>query len=383
LFGSIDPASGALVFGGIYKMSYNSSAVSEPDIDITQAPYTVLSPSNFSGSVFISFLVNNSEVATYQNIQTFFQGSQINMATGLILGEMLGKNGCTSVHHPSVSAFDGLNAFNGSTDSYAIVSYSDDCGGFPQNIYAEMVNLGSTGYPILTTNPSPINAITNAPNISNNKPVVVTSPIEFVSSTVWNVINPATNPKSLLPNVTGDEYDGLAYYTFYDQLSHSIIHHTTEMQIDNTQVSSGYSPGTTLLSTAGHLSNYDMLYFYATDNSGIGPPSNSNTLDLYFKNEAYSATKLKLADHSSTKDDTNIELFPNPALDRIIINSKCALTSASLFSCSGQLIANFTGNKQQIQADINLSLKDLNAGFYLLKFTDSKNKEHVAKLIHE
>ena len=75
---------------------------------------------------------------------------------------------------------------------------------------------------------------------------------------------------------------------------------------------------------------------------------------------------------------TRATVFPNPANDRVVVESEIAVTKAVLFDMNGRMVrtANLGGANR-----FELGVNDLNAGFYLLQLTFENQKTQNLKIV--
>ncbi len=76
----------------------------------------------------------------------------------------------------------------------------------------------------------------------------------------------------------------------------------------------------------------------------------------------------------------SIAVFPNPARDRITINSKGTATEAAVFAANGQFV-----KRQQMvaQPSVSIDISDLAPGIYLLQVTHADGSRNRIKLVKE
>jgi hypothetical protein len=82
----------------------------------------------------------------------------------------------------------------------------------------------------------------------------------------------------------------------------------------------------------------------------------------------------------SEKEENDIEIYPNPASDKINVNSDQPLQSVAMIDISGRtvLVRNFNFNKS-----CSLELPELPKGYYVLKLTTSSGNQVSRKVIIE
>ncbi|PHS64804.1 MAG: hypothetical protein COB12_07765 [Flavobacterium sp.] len=117
----------------------------------------------------------------------------------------------------------------------------------------------------------------------------------------------------------------------------------------------------------------DTTYDYSNE-----PTPNGSRINLgAFGNTTFtskSSNPLSINEYSNT----NINIYPNPTSDKIIIPNEFVTNEYSIYSLTGELIKSGKLNTNEIQ------IAELNAGIYILKIRDNKSdKMNVFKMIKE
>ncbi len=77
----------------------------------------------------------------------------------------------------------------------------------------------------------------------------------------------------------------------------------------------------------------------------------------------------------SLKNNINVDIYPNPALNKININSNGATYQMSIFDVSGSIVMNIVLNGKTNTIDIST----LNSGIYFIQFIDTKTANRITK----
>jgi len=73
-------------------------------------------------------------------------------------------------------------------------------------------------------------------------------------------------------------------------------------------------------------------------------------------------------------------IYPNPAKDRVIVNSLNVLKQIEIYDLSGKKILS---RKPDSEITFSISKNQLNSGFYIMKIIDSKENSYIRKLVFE
>lgn len=153
--------------------------------------------------------------------------------------------------------------------------------------------------------------------------------------------------------------------TLYNQLSVPAERHFTRWPILSTYVWPNFFIGDTYLEEIDYLKNWLIDRVTWMDNNMW---ADSCQIDLAV---------------SAEPANNSLEVYPNPAQDQILINTRLtsdALSKVVVFDITGQpMPVNFINNKNQIQ----INTASLPAGIYLVQLVDSKYNNRQSKFIIE
>ncbi|MEP7264860.1 MAG: T9SS type A sorting domain-containing protein [Bacteroidota bacterium] len=348
LTGYIDiGSSGALQIGTWGDIELNPTYFSgppdiwEPDADVTWYRTEPLSA--------MIYLVFNSDNGLQNEIKSasirmdgLFQGTTWSVSPGEITSEI--TDPCDEMHHPSISVSDGLIAETNNVDAHAAIAFMSDC--FP-NQYISM-------YPVTAFSSTSTITVLNQATYTyfNTEPTAATLPEGPVSTVAWN-LDVGLN---LVYNLSSGQLglDGLAHPATFDDVAFEFDDNITPGQ-DDLQVNDN-GLATVFPTTVSCYSAESFLYFYF----------DFNNKDLWYKTAAGNAYPLR-------KELTNasiIKVYPNPAFDRIYLQTETELEGIVISDVLGKQHLSFKGSNSEIEKTINEIVPTLKTGTYFMQTTD-------------
>ncbi|WP_189663198.1 MULTISPECIES: DNRLRE domain-containing protein [unclassified Polaribacter] len=149
---------------------------------------------------------------------------------------------------------------------------------------------------------------------------------------------------------------------------------------------------TKALPVVGEFIEFDVTTEVNTQKSGDGIISlaliavGSNVNTYYSMNSFYVADRPQLVINNQLSVDdvatNDFKVFPNPALDQIVITSKTSIKNATVYSLLGKVMLNNPKSTEN-RTKLSLDLRSLSKGLYILQLEDSlgniTNKKIVKK----
>jgi hypothetical protein len=199
-----------------------------------------------------------------------------------------------------------------------------------------------------------------------------------------NFVQEGTNPPTYVPSnvdyILTFQNNNPFEYTLNICNWHKLTYnYTTENQFDRiTSTSSLVICGTNNLPPSKMFFDNFVSSFYSINNPSIVPFSLSQSSNLYTFDIYSGNRRLNFGNVVLNVDQNNyklFEIFPNPTVDKININTQKEIKSIEIFHINGQKVYESNIFKDEID------LKDFSNGIYLLKIYDKNDNYFTSKIV--